>query len=257
MGELVFFTQNIFGGGPGWRARRKMLAKRIRALAPDVIGLQEVHAKNPQGTGSQAHELAALAGGGYHVDFAPGRVEPDGSCEGVALLHRGTLRDRAIFALSLDPGDFWDRVGQRVVLCSRLSTSSGILDVLVTHLSLSPRARVRTIDELMRFAARERERSGSIGAVLLGDLNATPRDVAIQALKIPKDPSLPPWVDLWREANPSERGGATWPAFAPWRRIDYILACPKERFLVKSCQRDPLSGSDHRGVIARLRLVSP
>jgi endonuclease/exonuclease/phosphatase family metal-dependent hydrolase len=236
---MIFMTQNVLGGGALWAWRCAHLARAIATVDPDVVGLQEVHAPRVDAIWTQAHELAERAGG-YHVDFAPGRIGKAGACEGVALLCKPRIRERAVFALTLDPRDVLDRAGQRVVLCATLELGV-VLDVFVTHLSLSRRARARTIAELARFAERERARSGSDGAVLLGDLNATPAEDAMRALR-------DRWIDAWRGPGP----GATWPLFAPSRRIDYVLVQPPAGWVIEACRRAPTLGSDHLGVVAHL-----
>jgi endonuclease/exonuclease/phosphatase family metal-dependent hydrolase len=251
--EFIVLTQNAFGAGPRWDVRRRLLARRITQLHPDVVGLQEVHAGSVTGEGSQAHELADLVGG-YHVDFAPGRLKPDGGCEGVALLCRTGIRERSVEALTIDPGDFFDRSSQRIVLCAMLDLPEGPVDVFVTHLSLSRRARVRTIAEVLAFAGREWARSGSVGAVLMGDFNALPEEPAIQTLEA-GDPSLGgPWIDAWKCGTGGRGRGATWPAIAPFRRIDYIYFQPEHRWTLRACELEPVSGSDHLGLVARLQL---
>lgn len=246
--DLVVMTQNVLGGGPAWASRKRALARRIRAITPDVVGLQEVRAPSVDAAMnaglSQAHELAAIAGD-YHVDFAPGRVWPDGSCEGVALLlRRHVLRERSVEALTLDRGDYLERDAQRVVLCAMLDVEGGArVDVFVTHLSLSQRARARTVKELMAFTSRERHRSHSDGAVLVGDLNARPAEECVLTLERH-------WIDVGASL------GATWPAVLPFRRIDYLFAQPRDRWSVAACAREPASGSDHRGLVAHLRLVA-
>jgi endonuclease/exonuclease/phosphatase family metal-dependent hydrolase len=241
MQELVVMTQNVFGGALAWKWRKSRLARAIAQINPDLVGLQEVHATRIDAIRTQAHEIAELAGT-YHVDFAPGRIAPDGRCEGVALLCKREIRERSVFALTLDRRDRLDRAGQRVVLCATLELGP-VIDVFVTHLSLSWRARARTIDELVRFAERERSRSKSDGAILLGDLNATPGEAAMRALN-------ERWVDAWRGP-----GGATWPLVAPSRRIDYVLAQPPSGWAVRGCGRRRTLGSDHLGVVARLGLA--
>ena len=243
--DLLVLTQNVLGGGPAWPARKHLLARRIRRVAPDVVGLQEVHASSVRAgaSASQAHELAALVGDGtYHVDFAPGRVADDGACEGVALLCRSGIRERSVESLTLDREDFLDRAGQRVVLCAMLDLPFGPIDVFVTHLSLSRRARVRTMKELMSFTSRERRRSRSVGAVLLGDFNALPGEEALALLGRH-------WSDV------GARAGATWPALVPFRRIDYVFVQPHGGWRIVACAREPLSGSDHLGLSARVRLT--
>lgn len=250
-GELVVLTQNIFGGGPAWEKRKPLLARSIKRLAPDLIGLQEVHAASVRGAKSQAHELAELVGG-YHVDFAPGRVAENGACEGVAILCRNEIRERSVEALTLDRSDFLDRAGQRVVLCAMLDLPCGPVDFFVTHLSLSSRSRRRTMRELVGFVERERRRSQSGGAILVGDLNALPAEEAVRMLCEGRE-ACAPWLDAWRHCHPAARGG-TWPAFAPLRRIDYIFAQPLSRWQVTRCARE-LSGADHLGVVATLELT--
>jgi endonuclease/exonuclease/phosphatase family metal-dependent hydrolase len=251
---MIVLTQNVWGGGPFWSLRRKSLARRIAQLRPDVIGLQEVHAPNPDGGSSQAHDLGDLTGG-YQVIFAPGRVTPSGRCEGVAILSRHAIREHSVVSLSQDRDDVLDRFGPRVVLRAFIDLSEGPVDVFVTHLSVSRRARARTIHELLDFAARERNQSSSRGALLLGDLNAEPDEPIISALADGGGQDGRAWIDAWTSANgPNEQGG-TWPAIAPFRRIDYILVQPAEHWEVHACTRIPRSGSDHLGVVARLGLV--
>lgn len=247
MQALSILTQNVWGGGPGWRLRRPLIEVQLGALAPDVVALQEVVAPRVDAP-SQAHELAdALARRGlrYHVDFAPGRVWEDGRCEGVAILCREGIRERSVASLSLDLDDRWERQSQRVVLCAMLDLPVGPVDVFATHLSLSRAARARTMNEVLAFTRRERGRSKSRAAILLGDLNASANEEAIVNLRRE-------WTDL-----ASLRGGRgsidlpTWPALCPLRRLDYAFVQPANAFRVVAWRRH-LSGSDHLGVSARL-----
>lgn len=112
---LTVLTQNIWGGAPFWTVRRRSLARRIAALRPDIVGLQEVHAPDIGGSESQAHELCGLVGG-YEATFEPGRVAASGACEGVAILSRHAIVGRSAITLSQGGGDRLDRYGPRVVL---------------------------------------------------------------------------------------------------------------------------------------------
>jgi len=245
---ILVLTQNLWGGAPLWAIRRRALARRIALLRPDIVGLQEVHAPDPGGAGSQAQELCGLVGG-YHATFAPGRVTPSGRCEGVAILSRHAIADRAVVALSRDGGDLLDRCGPRVVLRATVDLPDGPVDAVVTHLSISRRARIRTVHELLGFVGLGRSRSPGLGAVLMGDLNAPPGEETIAALEGGG------WLDAWKSANGPRRRGGTWPAIAPSRRIDYILVRPPAKWRVLGCRREPASGSDHRGVVASLGVI--
>jgi endonuclease/exonuclease/phosphatase family metal-dependent hydrolase len=217
-----------------------------------VVGLQEVHAPALGDSTGQAGELAALAGG-YKAWFAPGRIAASGACEGVALLCREDIEvlDHSVEALTLDRDDPFEGASQRVVLRAAIRRGAAIIDVLVTHLSLSRAARLRTVRELLAFAARERRRSGSAGALLMGDFNALPGEEAIGFLR--SDAADAGWLDAWSHLHPRAPGG-TWPAGFPIRRIDYVFAQPKDRWTVVRCDRLPFAGSDHLGVAAQLRI---
>ncbi|APR85624.1 putative secreted protein [Minicystis rosea] len=248
---IVVLTQNAWGGAPLWSRRREKLSSAIAALAPDVIGLQEIHAPSPSGEESQAHEIADLLGG-YQVIFAPGRVAPGGACEGVALLVRRGIEivDQSVWKLSVDARDPLDAAHPRVVL--RAALRRGVLfEALCTHLSLSRKARERTIRELLIFAAEERRGSRSEGAVLVGDFNAAPAEPALAHLEGPGG-----WVDVWDRANPQD-SGATWPAAVPFRRIDYVWTQLGPGWKIAACERMPIAGSDHVGLWARLTFPRP
>jgi endonuclease/exonuclease/phosphatase family metal-dependent hydrolase len=246
--SLVVLTQNAWGGAPLWTRRRERLARAIAELEPHVVGLQEIHAPALTGDESQAHELAEILGG-YDVLFAPGRVASGGACEGVALLVRKGLEvlDSSTWKLTVDRADPLDGPHQRVVLRAAIR-HGGVVEVLVTHLSLSRKARDRTIPELIAFAAEERRGSHAAGSVLLGDFNAVPTEPAFAYFEDGAG-----WVDTWDRANPQD-SGATWPAAVPFRRLDYIWAQLGEGWRVAECRRLPIAGSDHVGLCARLEL---
>ncbi|MFT3767507.1 MAG: endonuclease/exonuclease/phosphatase family protein [Minicystis sp.] len=245
---LMVLTQNAWGGAPLWTRRRERLARTIAELTPDVVGLQEIHAPTTRGDESQAHELAEILGG-YDVIFAPARVTPSGACEGVALLlRRGTeVVDQSTWKLSVDTSDPLDAPHQRVVLRAAIRRGA-LIEVLVTHLSLSKKARERTIRELVIFAAEERRGSRSDGSVLLGDFNASPAEAALAHLEGPGG-----WVDAWDRANPQD-SGATWPAAVPFRRLDYVWVQLGSGWKVAECKRMPIAGSDHVGLWARVTM---
>src|SRR5262249_18516178 len=158
------------------------------------IGLQEIHARSPSGAEGQAHELAALLGG-YEVYFVPARIEPSGECEGVALLSRYKARKVEGERFSFDPKDTLDSFGPRAAVAATFALRSGAVDVFVTHLTLSEKARKRNVPELLSFMGKIRDASGSRGAILLGDFNALPSDPAIRPLEETAAPAG--WQDTW------------------------------------------------------------
>ncbi|AKT42026.1 endonuclease/exonuclease/phosphatase family protein [Chondromyces crocatus] len=250
--DLLVLTQNLWGGAAAWPERRNLLARALDHLRPDVIGLQEVRAPaEGHHETSQAHELAALVGG-YTAHFAHARPLGPASCEGIALLCARDVDEHAVEALSLDPHDHLEAGNRRVVLCSRVEHQGHRVDVFVTHLSLSARARARTLQELGAFVRAERTRSRSTGAILLGDFNAPPHEETICALERETHGA---WIDTWKATHgPLARGG-TWPAILPFRRIDYVFCQPATAWTVAACHRLPFAGSDHLGVLTRLRFA--
>lgn len=239
MSVLTVLTQNIWGGFPRWNERALLLAERIDKLRPEVVGLQEVHGV---GAATQAHELVAKLDG-YRVHFAPGRRR-EAADEGIALLLRSDARAHAPFLLTLDSTDRFDGQNQRVALAVTLDHPEGPVDIFVTHLSLSRDARTRTANELLEFIDRVHLESKSVGAVLCGDLNADPQEPAVALLESRL-------TDVWRKTHGKDRGG-TWPAVFPFRRLDYVFT--RGAIVAEECDRVPYSGSDHLGVLARLRV---
>ncbi len=237
MSTLTVLTQNVWGGFPRWRERSCLLRDRIARLYPEIIGLQEVHG----GAGeSQAHLIAPA---GYRVFFVPAR-RYGVAAEGIALLVRNDARAHEAHALTLDPSDRFEGRNQRMVLAVTIDRPEGPIDVFVTHLSLSRRARTRTAAELLEFVERVHEQSRSVASVLCGDLNADPDEPAVELLERH-------WTDAWRAVRGAARGG-TWPAILPFRRLDYVFT--RGAIGVAACERVPYSGSDHLGVLATLRV---
>ncbi len=245
--DFLVMTQNAWGGAPLWRRREERLARILAERSPAVLGMQEIRAASASGLESQAHSLARRASG-YTPFFWPSHLGNDGACEGVALLCRDDLEllDHATERLSLDPDDALDRVTQRIVARTSLRFRGVVIDVFVTHLPISKRARARTVHEVLTFAEEGRKASGSQGAVLMGDFNATPREEPIRALEAT-------WTDAWSAVHPGELG-ATWPSVAPVTRIDYVFAQLGAGWEIVEAARAPFAGSDHAGVLATIRL---
>jgi exonuclease III len=112
-------------------------------------------------------------------------------------------------------------------------------------------------------------RRSSLPGVLLGDLNAVEGTAALAALT---DAGL---IDAFRAVNPAAPGPTVWqridaPESTVRRRVDYVFLVPglevagrvaASRVVLDTPGRGPegrpLWLSDHRGVLAELRLASP
>src|SRR5262249_23602586 len=127
--------------------------------------------------------------------FAPGRTGRRGEAEGVAILSRHPIVATERIALSSDRRDPWDRFGPRVALWAVVDLPRGPLALVVTHLSISRRARTRTVPELLHFLGRLPARC----SILIGDLTADPGEPSLEALRSSG------WRDAW--SGPGARPG--------------------------------------------------
>jgi endonuclease/exonuclease/phosphatase family metal-dependent hydrolase len=71
--------------------------------------------------------------------------------EGLAIFSRWPILDTSYILLSRDASDRGD-FHQRICLHARVATPYGNISFLTTHLSLSPKARVRSLIEIGDFA---------------------------------------------------------------------------------------------------------
>ena len=201
------------------------LAALIDAEAPDVVALEEVDAAWLEALGPQRQRY-------------PHRLEhPRDDNFGIALWSRHPLGETRV----VEAGR-----GATPTLDALLRIEGYTLRVVVTHPSPPFRAQAaaRRDEQLLALAAMLRQ--GARPAVLVGDLNATP--------------NAPIFRDVVEFAGlqdvPAQRWPlGTWPAFLPFGAIwiDHVL--PTEGVRVEALATATSIGSDHRPVLARLRLV--
>jgi endonuclease/exonuclease/phosphatase family metal-dependent hydrolase len=111
--------------------------------------------------------------------------------------------------------------------------------VLDTHLDYrgDPAVRTRQVAEMVRYV-----NASPLPTVVFGDLNAPP-DAA----------ELRPLLERLHDAWPRDAGGGfTYPANAPVKRIDYVLA--SDHFRIRSAAVIETLASDHRPVVVELVL---
>ncbi len=201
------------------------LAALIDAEAPDVVALEEVDAAWLDALGPQRARY-------------PHRLEhPRDDNFGIALWSRHPLDETRV----VEAGR-----GATPTLDALLRIEGCTLRVVVTHPSPPFRAQAaaRRDGQLVALAAMLRR--GPRPAVLVGDLNATP--------------SAPIFRDVIELAGlqdvPAQRWPlGTWPAFLPFGAIwiDHVL--PTEGVRVEALATGMSIGSDHRPVLATLRVV--
>lgn len=249
--NLLYYPQ-----GDRWRERRPLVEHELRALRPDVLGLQEVNRAI-----DQDHALAALDGSEpeYLVHRASETVHAryPRHWDGVVLLMARTT-GRVLFHQARR------LTYQRVVQALGITRSTGASVTIVnTHLHhpkglAGQRMRLRQVSDVLRLV----ETFPPTGAtVLLGDLNATPNEPALGLL----------FAEGFRSAT-REMGLGDLPTFpsgliaptiyrGPGVTIDYVLVRgmvsvldARLAFDQPSAQDPGLFPSDHRGLLADLAL---
>jgi endonuclease/exonuclease/phosphatase family metal-dependent hydrolase len=223
-------TFNMFHGGPwsSWNgdtydleARLEMVTRELRALAPDVVALQE--ASQGRRRGVVARRLADALGFHYVFEPATTRLSPVGLlnkllvaaldfAEGPAVLSRFPITGSEVSTLPrcrrpLDP---------RILLRADVATPWGTLVIFTTHTSSDP-CQVDHVRAIVHAHA------ATAPVILTGDLNLAETHDAIAAFN-----GAGGFVDAFRAARPDaagptvyQRPGATVPTVS--RRVDYIF----------------------------------
>jgi endonuclease/exonuclease/phosphatase family metal-dependent hydrolase len=274
---LRYVTLNVLHGGvfsglsgddQDLDARLAMVVEALRALDPDVVGLQEASVG-----GRRGHVAARLADQlGLHYTWAPAllRVFPFewlntlahralNFSEGPAILSRFPIIEWEAHDLPRCNGLF----DPRVLVYARLQTPWGDLGVASIHTSVGF-CEARRVAELMLA------RRGALPSVLMGDFNATETSAGIQALTDEAG-----FRDTFRAANPGAPGATVWqnvysPVPTVRRRVDFLFMLPgtavagrvlSSRIVLDAPGRRAdgtvLWPSDHYGVFSELEVFPP
>lgn len=274
---LRVVTFNLFHGGAfsglngddrDLERRLQMVLEELRALRPDVVGLQE--ASVGRGRGHVASRIARELG--FSHAYAPANPRPFGGewvhqalatllnfSEGPAIVSRFPILDWQVHDLPRCAG----RNGElRTLLSAVLQTPWGTVQAASTHTRGDACQTSAVADRLARG------RNGLPG-VLMGDFNAVEGSPALAPLR-----ERAAVVDAFRAANPEAAGPTVWqrldaPEATVYRRVDYIFLVPGQRFAGRVISsrvvldrprtledRRTLWPSDHYGVLAELDLFS-
>jgi endonuclease/exonuclease/phosphatase family metal-dependent hydrolase len=274
MKTLRVATLNIWNRFGPWEERLAAIRAGVGALAPDVIGLQEVVRLAPD-DGDGLDQAAAIAEGfGYHVAY--GRAH-DERWFGNAILSRWPIATSHVYELPREGTD-----ERRALLHADLASPFGTIPFFVTHLNwkfeeghvraVQMREIVLRIQALASAAARANGASDAFPAVLVGDMNAEPDSDEIRYLRGLTDLGGGKRVyfqDAFAfggDGSPgitySRRNPFAATLREPDRRIDYVFVHGRDERHVGEpleaavCFDKPVDGtfpSDHFGVIATLR----
>ena len=260
--RLRVVTWNLWGRGGPWEARLAGIAATLRALAPDIVTLQEVWEET--GGASQAVVLAETLG--FHQVFA-GRYAIDDVAMGNAILSRWPVAGFTVRPLPAPP----ERQELRNVVRADVDGPRGRLHVFTTHLNWrfdQSDTRQEQVRGVAEFVAETPDTEAP--PILAGDFNAAPDSDEIRMLTGRTTVPLAglAFQDAWEMAGDGGPG-CTWVNANPWaradlepdRRIDYVFAgFPRWGGVghVVACGLaggpvDGLYPSDHLAVVAELR----
>jgi endonuclease/exonuclease/phosphatase family metal-dependent hydrolase len=283
---MKIVTLNLWGIEPPLDRRLELATRQLRALAPDVICLQEVRPLDGVGGRTTADVLAAELGMHAHyavsVAWRAGEAGASGEGqEGLAVVTRAPLLEtRALRLPEARPAD------ARILLSGRVASDGGPIWVHATHLhyrlddGVAREQQVLAIDAEIRALGRERTDAPQI---LCGDFNATPDSDEMRFLRglTTLDGRRTHFQDAWlrvhREPAPGDgpEQGITWSSENELtrplrsldldRRIDYVLVTSRKkdgRGTIRDCRvvmterEGGICASDHYGVLADVQVVA-
>lgn len=272
---LRVLTLNCWNVSEPFEARMALIRRGIEALAPDIIGLQEIIVRR-DGFDQGAMLLRDL---GYHWVFGPASRwdgnavlrswSQGGDAFGNVIATRWPIRRSAVRPL---PGS--ETKEERSALAVHIDAPGGLVPVITTHFNWKydhGYIRERQALALSDFAL---EWGGGVlmPVIVMGDLNADPDATEVRflcGLQSLAGRSVY-FQDAWRVAGDSSPG-FTWDnrnGFAafmhePNRRIDYILvglpdssgrgSVESVRVVLNESHHDVFP-SDHFGVLAEVRV---
>jgi endonuclease/exonuclease/phosphatase family metal-dependent hydrolase len=285
MTNLRVVTLNLWGLEPPLDARLALASRQLRALAPDVVCLQEVRPLDGRSGRTTAEVLADALGMTAHYEAAVAREATHhlpGGPQGLAVLAR-TIRDTRVLALpEARPSE------TRILLSAAIDTAGGPIWVHTTHLhyrlddGLAREHQVLAIDDAIRRIGRD---DASPPQILCGDFNAPADSDEIRFLRGlttlggHRTHFQDAWLRLHREpvrgdgpaegiTRSSERRSGSLRALHLDRRIDYVFVTTRKRDgrgAVHDCrvvltEREgagdaSICASDHYGVCADIQVA--
>ncbi len=285
--NLRVITLNLWGTEPPLSQRLELAVRQLRALAPDVVCLQEVRPLDGRSGPTTADVIADSLGMARHyamaVEWEDGaHAKLPAGQEGVAILAKSIRTTRVLPLPEPRPAD------ARVLLSAEVDTDGGPLWIHTTHLhyrlddGLAREQQVLAIDDALR-AARTND---SPPQILCGDFNATPDSDEMRFLRGlttlggRRTHFQDAWLRLHREPEPGEgpEQGITWSSENRLtrslrsldidRRIDYVYVTSRKKdgrgtvhvSKVVLTEREgdgdhAICASDHFGVLADVQVM--
>jgi endonuclease/exonuclease/phosphatase family metal-dependent hydrolase len=220
------------------------VAEVIAAQSPHIVALQELDVGRARTGGvDQAHRIAQRLGMAFHFNAA---LQVEGERYGDAILT--ALPERLVKAGPLPGHPRFGRLEPRGAVWIAVRTSGGgELHVICTHLGLVPREQRAQAAALVGPDWLGAAPAGA-PLVLLGDMNATPRNAAYRTFAAPLK-------DARRIAGVSLRA-PTFPSTFPVLPIDHVFVSEGVAVAAVRTPLDPLTrlASDHLPLVVDLNL---
>ena len=248
---ITAVTYNIhFGVGMDKIYDVHRICEDIRAIHPDIVGLQEVDANWSERSHFDnqvkklAHELQMNYFFAPMYDRPPVKPGAHNRQQGTAILSRFPMyeeKNQQITRLStVDPKPSPTLAPGFVDV--KVEVGKTQLHVYVTDLDdrPDPSLRKKQVDDMVRIIEKD---TGT--QILLADLNAPSTA-----------PELRPLWNLFQDAAVAcKKSCNTYPADKPTRRMDYVLVTPDIQ--VAAARTLPTTASDHRPFIVQITLPKP
>ncbi len=264
METIDVVSLNLWNRFGPWEPRLAALRHGLRALAPDIVGVQEI----VRAPGFEQGEL--IAEGRYYVAFGACNRYDD------VLVGNGVLSRFPILHEEVIPLPDGRTTERRVLVYARIKTPHGELPFFVTHLNWRldeghvRQLQVRAVADAIEARCPSRD---AMSPVLTGDFNAEPDSDEIRFLRglTSLGGRSVFYADAWivgGDGTPgvtfSKKNPFAEPLREPERRIDYIFVRGHDDpsrhgdvLSAKRCFDQPHEGvfpSDHFGVQATLRV---
>lgn len=279
-------TLNFWGLEPPLATRLDLAERQLRALAPDLIAMQEVRPMDgARGRTTAGHLAGAL--GLQHVyepavsgmpeaatEGVPEATTDSASEEGLAILSRHPIAEHRVTTLPVP------RAGEgRILLSARIDAPAAPVWLHCTHLhyrlddGVARERQVVTIDEAMR-ALGAGEPDAPVH-VLCGDFNATPDSDEVRFLRglTTLAGRRTFYQDAFERVHPgadgftwcTEVGAARARRSIDWdRRLDYVFVSARRKDgrgtvfdarVVLGERQGETAASDHYGVLAEIEIA--
>lgn len=283
--ELISWNIQWGRGADGRVDLHRQIATMRGIADADVICLQEVTRGFGELRGApgedQVAELTALLPG-YHVLYAPGvdRRTTSGGLKQFGNLIATRLPVREVFRHALPwPADPQVASMPRVALEVTVEAGAHRLRVICTHLeyysALQRAAQAEALRDWHAQACAHARRPGRsenrpgpftpeprpTEAILCGDFNSKPDDIAYRRMLEPFDDTTQPWRDAWLHTHPGQPHAPTcamydkeqWPE--PPFTCDFMLVTEDLTARIRRCEVDAdTADSDHQPILLSLDL---